>query len=140
MCKSFFLNISVSIPSVSARDLTRLKAACAKRRPGQAGSHSRQAGAQRDLVEEFLRTQVGGERFFIDSYNLFKPIRDARCHTAARSSQLTLKLANPGFACVGPDNFPNCVVSKSNLSGFKTVFRNLPRNEVAFGDSQLIFL
>ena len=29
MCKSFFLKISGSIPSVSARDLTRLKAACA---------------------------------------------------------------------------------------------------------------
>src|SRR4029453_4514408 len=110
------------------------------RGPGQAGSHSGQAGAQRDLVEELLRTQVGGERFFIDSYNLFKPIGDPRCYTAADSSQLALKLAHSRFTCVGPDNFPNRVVRKSNLCGFKTVFRNLSRNEVSLGDSQLIFL
>ena len=76
----------------------------------------------------------------MDSYSLLESIRDPRCYTPADSSQLTLQLAHSGLACIGPDNFPNRFVSKSNLSGFKTIFRNLPGNEISLGNSQLLVL
>ena len=79
------------------------------------------------------------ERFRSDCYGLLDSFGDARRHTAADAAQLTLKLANPSFARVGANHFPNRIVGKINIAGFETIFRNLPRNQVSLGNRQLLF-
>src|SRR6185437_1296448 len=108
------------------------------RRTGEAGRHAGDAGAHRDLVLERRRAQNGLEIAGANRDRTAFAFRDAHRGLTQRPTDLALEIPDAGLAGIVLDDRPDRLVGELDLSGLEAVRLNLPSNEIAPRDLELL--